>query len=108
MKTKLQIKSVRVEQVIDESPDLSWLGEYKDSYSGIRGEWAIVRQGQHAGEFVNDLCELDESEWLPDKNREYRFFLPPVFNYTDCNEEEIRHNCKPSNNHKSTSREAFP
>jgi hypothetical protein len=42
---KKRIESVRIEQVVDEMPDTSYLGKYTDK----KEEWAICR---HCGEFV--------------------------------------------------------
>ena len=70
-KNKLQIVSVRIEHKADESPDLSFLGELTDSpESG-----AIIRIGEHAGKFVS---ELSEDDCLPERCREYRFFVPAM------------------------------
>lgn len=63
-----KIDQIIVKKVLDESPDLSWIGEYTDQYN----EWAIdVEQG----EYVN-ILEQDEDYEIPARNRNYRFFVP--------------------------------
>lgn len=69
MKTKNQILSVRIETVGDDDPDLSYLGEFTNDPSPE----AFIRYGEHSGKQVKDLGEDDS---LPEKGREYRFFLP--------------------------------
>jgi hypothetical protein len=49
-KSKIKVLEVRVERVIDESPDTSWLGEFTDKAS----EWAIIRR---TGEFVHKVSQ---------------------------------------------------
>lgn len=71
MKTKLKIKKAWIETKLDESPDLSHLGEYTDTPQPD----AIIRIGRHAGKFVSELGEDDE---LPSKCREFRFFVPAM------------------------------
>ena len=70
-KSKLQITKVRLEHVVDNDADLSWIGEYTDE---ARPD-AIIREGEHAGGFVRDLPEDCE---LPSRGREYRFFIPAM------------------------------
>lgn len=83
MKTKLKIESVRIEHKCDESPDTSYLGEYSDTPS----DFAIIRRGEQAGEFVRDV------ETMPAKGREYRFFNPACGNYKGETPEDIRKYC---------------
>lgn len=68
MKTKLKIESVRIEKVADTNPDTSWLGSFTDKAIPE----CFIRNGEHAGKLVKDV-PADE---LPDKGREFRFFLP--------------------------------
>ena len=67
--SKPKILKVWVERIVDENPDTSTLGEFTDQVS----DWAIVRDGEHSGEFVKNLPEDAE---LPERGREYRFFKP--------------------------------
>lgn len=64
-----KVWNITIKQTVDESPDLSTLGQFTDTAD----EWAIVREGEHAGEYVANLP--DEAE-LPQRGREYRFFKP--------------------------------
>ena len=68
MKTKNKIKMGRVwiERKLDEDPDTSWLGKFTDEIS----DYAIVKQGEHAGKFCKDLGDEDE---LPGKGRDTGF-----------------------------------
>lgn len=61
MKTKTaknKILSVRIEQKFDDSPDLSYLGQYIWKAEPL----AYIIEGEHAGKFV---CELPEDAELP-------------------------------------------
>lgn len=80
---KNKIESVRIEKVVDDSPDTSYIGEYTDK----KTDWAICR---HCGEYVaiaeqpnEDNIYQSESEEdaislhdCPYWNREYNYFLP--------------------------------
>lgn len=72
MKAKLKINSVRIERQPDYDADLSYLGEFKDDFES--GQCAIIRLGQHAGEFADDV----PSDQLPPTCREYRYFIPEM------------------------------
>jgi len=61
--------SIEVQKIVDESPYFSTIGEYTDKAD----DWAIVREGEHAGEYIANLPEDAE---LPERGREYRFFKP--------------------------------
>ena len=63
---KAHITEVRVVTESDVDPDVSYIGEYTDTAS----DWAICR---HCGEYLS-LC--GEEHEIPDKGREYRFFIP--------------------------------
>ena len=62
----MKIESIKIKHMSDESPDLSWLGEYTDElYNGV-----IVRRYD---EFYENL---DEDMEIPERGREFRFFKP--------------------------------
>jgi hypothetical protein len=63
---KPSIEKVTVKRVVDESPDLSCIGEYSDNAT----DWSIERE---SGEYVADLPEDHET---PTRGREYRYFTP--------------------------------
>ncbi len=60
------IDSIKVEQIIDTSPDTSFIGEYTDRWD----EWAICRC---CGEYLANVAD-DHEEFT--RGREYRYFLP--------------------------------
>ena len=96
MKTDTQTRKGRIlkatiQHKTDDCADTDTLGQYKDTYSGVRDEWAIVRVGPHAGEFVYDL--QDTEDWLPERSREFRFYYPPVGYYLGLDEKEMREYC---------------
>lgn len=82
-KSKLQIIGVRIERTTDNDADISYLGEFTDEAS----PGAIIREGEHAGEFVHDLPEDYE---LPGRGREYRFFVPAMTGEETGNPESPR------------------
>ena len=64
-------KDVRVDRVsvfaeIDTDAETSWIGEYADDGC----DWAICRC---CGEY---LAEVDDDHEVPQRGREYRFFVP--------------------------------
>lgn len=65
----LRIDEVKVEWKQDESPDLSFIGEYTNESD----PYYIVAVGEHAGEFVVDLPEEAE---MPPHGNNYRYFKP--------------------------------
>jgi hypothetical protein len=67
-KYSLNIESVHVRWDVEESPDLSCIGEHTDNYS----ETHIVAVGEHAGEIAGNVPD-DE---LPGRGRDYRYFIP--------------------------------
>lgn len=66
---KNKIDKIVIEQVQDDSPDTSFIGEYTNK----RSPWAIVRQGEYAGQY---LANLPEDCGIPTSTREYAYFLP--------------------------------
>ncbi len=79
-KTKVSIERVKIERIIDESPDTSYLGKYTDEL----GPGVVVRA---LGEFYEKLPapmerDTDGRFWrkgapeVPSRGREYRGFLP--------------------------------
>jgi hypothetical protein len=62
----LRIESIRIVHECDTDPDTSYIGEYTDTPS----PWAICRR---CGEY---LAQCGDDHEIPDKGREYRFFLP--------------------------------
>ncbi len=68
---KNRILRVWINRTPDDSPDTLFLGEYTDTLQ----DWAIVREGEFAGQYIANLPE-DAFEEIPDKGREFRFFVP--------------------------------
>jgi hypothetical protein len=63
---KHKILSVKVREEMDGNPITDDMGEYTDTPT----EWAIIRK---TGMYVHDMTEEDS---LPQRSREYRFFVP--------------------------------
>ena len=84
---KNKILRIIIEHMPDTDPDTSWMGRYSNEPQ----EWALVRIGEHAGEFVKDL---PDDEDLPHQGREFRHFNPCADNYEGCTDDEIRKYCK--------------
>lgn len=68
---KNHIESIRIETKADTDPDTSYLGKYTDESSSE----AFICYGEHAGKQVK---ELGDGEELPERSREYRYFLPAM------------------------------
>jgi hypothetical protein len=71
---KNTITRVYTETSVDAQPDTSWLGRFSD----MAEAGCIIRIGEHAGRFLQDLGDDDE---LPNKCHEYRFFIPVYSNW---------------------------
>lgn len=69
--TKLKILKVWLEHKHDEDPDTSYLGKYSSNWE----KGAIVRIGEHAGKFYE---ELPEDYRLSNDRREHTFFIPAM------------------------------
>ena len=67
-RSKPQIESIKIEWLVDEFSDASYIGEYTDNYDPT----SFVAVGEHAGELAGHVPD-DE---LPEKCREYRYFKP--------------------------------
>jgi hypothetical protein len=67
-----KIFEVRVERLLDEDSDMSWLGEYTDELK----DGVIVRQFDEFYEKLPRDEEEDFIEPLPDRGREFRAFRP--------------------------------
>jgi hypothetical protein len=64
-----RITAVRVISLVDDCPDFSTLGEYTDQAD----DWVIVRRD---GDYLANLRAADDDYELPERGREFRFFLP--------------------------------
>lgn len=71
MTMKAKIERIWFEVVTDTDADTSWIGKYTNDANPE----AFIRYGEHSGKQVKELGEDDE---LPNKGREYRFFLPAM------------------------------
>lgn len=86
---KYQIESVSINLVPDESPDLSYYGEFTDESSPE----AFIRFGEHTGKQVK---ELPEDADLSDNYRRFQFcyFLPAMTGEESGNPESPKQDWK--------------
>lgn len=67
-KEKPRIDKIIIKHLIDENPEISWLGKFQDNLDpGV----IVIRDN----DFFENL-EKDENYELPEKGRDYRFFNP--------------------------------
>lgn len=79
-----KLLSVKVKVMTDDSPDTSHLGAYTDEPA----DWAIVCA---EGEYLANLRAADEEYEVPERGREYRFFVPGAYTSDElANDEEVQ------------------